>query len=194
MTGKLRRILSYPARLRRTKGFGVHSPFAYEFITEVVRPQKGYAYSAYAEIDRECLEHSGKREARYAKLLFRMLCRYNPAEVDNHGNLSTGISAALREAARFRGHHTGSFVKRAVIVGYSPHPVEFNQTCEWMHGYLIEGECVVVVPQMHRYEYQRRLWETIEAATYPGMGFTDGNIGIFVAHSGLPHLIYDVVI
>ena len=71
---------------------------------------------------------------------------------------------------------------------------DIQQTSKWVHGCLAEGECIVVATQMSSHDYQRRLWESVAASSYPGMGFTDGNIGIFVAHSGLPHLIFDVVI
>lgn len=44
---KLDRLMSYPARWRRSRGFGVHSPFAYHFITKVLR-EKDAEYYAYA--------------------------------------------------------------------------------------------------------------------------------------------------
>lgn len=40
-------LFSLYKRWRHTRGFGVHSPFAYRLVTEVVRPPRGYAY--YAE-------------------------------------------------------------------------------------------------------------------------------------------------
>lgn len=33
-------------RWRHTRGFGVHSPFAYRLVTEGVRPSRGYIYHA----------------------------------------------------------------------------------------------------------------------------------------------------
>lgn len=33
-------------RWRHTRGFGVHSPFAYRLVTEGVRPARGYVYHA----------------------------------------------------------------------------------------------------------------------------------------------------
>ena len=42
-------LLTY-LRWRHSKGFGVHSPYAYRFVTEVVRPGS-YGYYSYWEID-----------------------------------------------------------------------------------------------------------------------------------------------
>lgn len=41
-------LLSLYKRWRHTRGFGVHSPFAYRIVKEVVHPPRGYAY--YAEL------------------------------------------------------------------------------------------------------------------------------------------------
>lgn len=54
-------------RLRHRYGFGVHSPFAYELIREVVTPHRGYAY--YAELKMRD-EHS-RREYRLREFLKR---------------------------------------------------------------------------------------------------------------------------
>lgn len=40
-------LFSLYKRWRHTRGFGVHSPFAYRMVKEVVSPPRGYAY--YAE-------------------------------------------------------------------------------------------------------------------------------------------------
>ena len=34
---------------RHTRGFGVHSPFAFRLVTEAIRPSRGYAY--YSELE-----------------------------------------------------------------------------------------------------------------------------------------------
>lgn len=38
-------------RWRHTRGFGVHSPFAFRLVTEVIRPPLGYIYYAEEEPD-----------------------------------------------------------------------------------------------------------------------------------------------
>lgn len=37
----IRRILTWPKRKWRSKGFGIHSPFAFEFVTEVLAKGNG---------------------------------------------------------------------------------------------------------------------------------------------------------
>lgn len=65
---------------RRNKGYGVHSPFAFNFITGVIR-NTGYHYYGYAALD----DVSGKERKR-ARLLFRIACRFNPREVLETGS------------------------------------------------------------------------------------------------------------
>ena len=46
---KLKEIIEYPAMWRTSHGFGVHSPFAYNFITKVIG-ERDAAYYAYSVI------------------------------------------------------------------------------------------------------------------------------------------------
>lgn len=48
-------------RLRHSRGFGIHSPFAFRLITEVLRPQRSYAY--YSEATGE-QDRNSRLEAR----------------------------------------------------------------------------------------------------------------------------------
>lgn len=66
---------------RRNKGYGVHSPFAFNFITGVVRNTACHYY-AYAPLDAV----SGSKDRKRARLLFRIACRFNPREVLETGD------------------------------------------------------------------------------------------------------------
>lgn len=57
-------------RWRHSHGFGVHSPFAYRFITEVLCLPKVYAYYSYLEIPKGDL-----------RTLFRVAVRLKPTKV-----------------------------------------------------------------------------------------------------------------
>ena len=45
----MRRFFRWYRRWRHTRGFGVHSPFAFRLVTEAIHPPRGYAY--YAELE-----------------------------------------------------------------------------------------------------------------------------------------------
>ena len=57
------------SRWHRSRGFGVHSPFAFSFILDVLRERR-YAYYAYDSIDDPWL-----------RLWFRVVCRFQPATI-----------------------------------------------------------------------------------------------------------------
>lgn len=61
-------------RWRHSKGYGVHSPYAYRFVTDVLQPGE-YGFYAYHEIDHEFLIARGKHEidAKSLKLFFRLI-------------------------------------------------------------------------------------------------------------------------
>lgn len=65
---------------RHGHGFGVHSPFAYRMVREVLRPPRGYAY-----YDESRLPHAELR------LLYRILADMRPAAV----TIAAGSQAAL---------------------------------------------------------------------------------------------------
>ena len=64
-------LLKRWSRLRHTRGFGVHSPFAYAFITSVLCPPRRYGYYAYSTVGRN----------RHMRLLVRLLAYFNPSSV-----------------------------------------------------------------------------------------------------------------
>lgn len=72
LLGKIGR--SYLA-LRHSKGFGVHSPFAYDLVGMVISPGR-YAYYGYSDIDGALFGEPGRRQhtlGRRARLVLRFL-------------------------------------------------------------------------------------------------------------------------
>ncbi|MGL4779733.1 MAG: RsmG family class I SAM-dependent methyltransferase [Bacteroidales bacterium] len=92
-------IKSYIKRWRNKRGFGVHSPFAFHLITEIIRDK--YPYYKFETID-EAVQDYCLRENRHIKtkrfyLLFRILNHLNSSkilEVGTYNGLST-LSMAL---------------------------------------------------------------------------------------------------
>ncbi|MDE6028435.1 MAG: hypothetical protein K2G23_10215 [Muribaculaceae bacterium] len=68
--------------LRHTYGFGVHSPFAFRMVKDVVRPGRGYAWYGYEDI--EAAVNSGKvslKMEKQAKMFHRLLAFLNPSSL-----------------------------------------------------------------------------------------------------------------
>ncbi len=69
-------------RLRHTYGFGVHSPFAYRMVKDVVRPGRGYVWYGYEDIDAGVnSRHASLKIERQAKMFHRLLCFLHPGSL-----------------------------------------------------------------------------------------------------------------
>lgn len=72
----LRALSETYIRWRHSRGYGVHSPFAYNLVKTAVRPPRGYGYYGYYDIDRALLYPDAGEYPRLrsdAMLLLRML-------------------------------------------------------------------------------------------------------------------------
>lgn len=91
MKKRFKNIASLPLRAWRSRGFGVHSPFAFNFITGVLRDRN--AYYAYTAIG----------PSKDARRLYRVILALAPQTVVVTGPLSdplaTAVSLAKSEAA-----------------------------------------------------------------------------------------------
>lgn len=67
-----RKVSEAYRRWRHTRGYGVHSPFAYEVVKGAVRPGKPYRYYAYEDIDNALESDNRRRYRREARLLLRL--------------------------------------------------------------------------------------------------------------------------
>ena len=70
--GVLRRL----STLRHGRGFGVHSPLAYELITSVLRDRPAY----YGDTHLHNI-YKNKRQRRLARIVLRLISRFEPAAV-----------------------------------------------------------------------------------------------------------------
>lgn len=69
-------------RWRHSKGYGVHSPFAYRFVTDVLRPGP-YGYYAYNEIDEQLTENEfhNYRLIQIVKFIIRLAVFLNSGRI-----------------------------------------------------------------------------------------------------------------
>lgn len=207
----IKHLLTYPARLRRSHGFGVHSPFAYHFITRVLREHEA-AYYAYPEIAAYCpkARRAGFNEIfagrdmaiPEAQMLFRILCFFNPHEIVEVGNghETTGI-IYLRAVPRAKAYLFQTSRTEASLSGKDPLIImvnqvteeEYDEVKEFIDRMLQSRETVVFMRHMHSLDTIRMLWQHIITTSTHGMGFFDSYTGIFVSRSGLPSQTFEIL-
>lgn len=79
-------------RLRHSRGFGIHSPFAFRFITEVLNLPDIYGYYAYMYV-----------EGKTLRTVFRTAAYFQPKKVcivDDIAGVRTAVTHAVPKAAR----------------------------------------------------------------------------------------------
>ena len=208
---KLDRLMSYPARWRRSRGFGVHSPFAYHFITKVLR-EKDAEYYAYAEIAAFCprARRAGFNEIFAGKdmsvpeahMLFRVLCHFKPTEIIEigHGHEVTNIiiERAVPQAKTVT-WHPGKHIEPSkgitpfILINQVPKD-HYDEIHSYLAGHLSDEEAVVVVRNLPNLPANRRLWQELTASINFGMGFSDNYMGIFVGLHSLPRQNYEIIL
>lgn len=126
-------------RLRHSKGFGIHSPFAFSFVLQVLREK--CAYYAYADIEsrrqlaRRLVASKGSGHPRIislknAKMLFRIVCYFNPSNIVQIGTsygVSTSAALDVSSSSRliiYRGADADNGIFDAVTKGYAGRIVE----------------------------------------------------------------------
>lgn len=84
-----------PGRYFRSRGFGVHSPFAFRFINDVLR-MRGYGLYCYPAVNELPLPDGARLSHATLRLWARLASFFNPSDVSASG---VGSSAALATAA-----------------------------------------------------------------------------------------------
>ncbi len=87
------------SRIRTGRGFGVHSPFAFWLLTDVIRGR--YAYYGYEEIE-EALERRPEEGAlrSHCRLILRLAGRMGPEVAVLPDGCPEAVKAAVRGAGR----------------------------------------------------------------------------------------------
>ena len=88
------RFFRYLGKLRRSRGFGGHSPFAFAFLMNVLNERKA-AYYAYPALDSLA---AGRRERNENRLIYRVLAYFNPAGVMAVGESPSAVDLAVADA------------------------------------------------------------------------------------------------
>ncbi len=88
---RIKRVLHTLNRFRHGRGFGVHSPFAFNFILKTLRERT--PYYAYPALDslRRSIKHDCRARhlmsGKHMRMLFRIVNRFNPGSILMLGSL-----------------------------------------------------------------------------------------------------------
>ena len=173
-------IRSYK-RWRHGRGFGVHSPFAYEFITLTLRER--LPYYAYERIDAACrnLSDTTLRPDKI-KLIFRVVARFSPSTVAIIGESNSKAERLAVKSAR----------QSASIVG---EPDDADMVIVKDDCCLGEpssaGQRVYIFPDMRR--RSATTCETLWSRVCHGIRFDNGRaMTIIIASPRFPRQRFDV--
>lgn len=158
-------LFSVIKRAWRSKGFGIHSPFAFYFITRVLRER--LPYYAFAQIEEQGSE---EMPVRHLLTIFRIVCYFAPEVITLPVSAPTAVRDTLRLAdSRIRFIHEPS--RFQCLSGDMPRD-EFR----YLAGHVIKDGGVLVIYR------PGEEGDFIKDALTCGMTFTNGNASMMVVN------------
>ncbi len=173
---RLRRVFGAPRRWARRRGFGIHSPFAFDFVRRVIAsPCSYYCYDRLGRLARR----SGLRGSTL-RLLFRIALFFRPQTYAVIGPVAAGLSEAI--AAGAPDATVSSATDADLLVVNAP-----VQECE-MLATIRRGGVIVILNLRACGNTLRQLWQLTDY----GMLFRGSSAAIFVARPHLPHQAFTI--
>lgn len=164
----------------RSRGFGVHSPFAFAFIRDVIG-ERSYGYYAYPAIERICREPGSGADVRMMKLLFRVACAVRPAGFCALGRGADAARRCIALASSTTDTAAAASAAALWFVGGSASGLPSPEA-------LVAAQAVVVV------DGNAALLDALGAAmTDYGMIFRSGDRGIAVGWERLPRQDFPII-
>jgi hypothetical protein len=198
----LRHIWIWLKRFRHRKGYGVHSPFAFSFIRNVVY-EKG-AYYAYDEIDdrRHLFGSRGFYRRKLGRLLFRLA---------NEAQPSTIVEAVQARATESHRYLSAGCTKARYISTHNATDNVFNSETDWeaervvLHIastmqarrlvedalHLVRKPSMIIVDNIHTEKQFRDTWEHVvnDARTTVTFDLYDVGVAFFNNRLNKQHYI-----
>ncbi len=179
-------------RYRRSRGFGVHSPFAYYFIKRVIKEHCGY-YS-YPVINRAA--DSADMSRSEARLLFRVANYFNLPVMMVAAENAAAVTALQSVASAATVCHVGSVddgMRSMSALGdnrpflyVDPSSLLGDDELKSLVTDIIAHQGIVVIGGMKRCNRSRRLFNDVETAMKRGMTFSNGTTAVVISDDKLP--------
>lgn len=174
---RLRMAVSGPRRLARSHGFGIHSPWAYDFVRRVV--SQPCAYYDYRRLDKAAREFGAS--SRAVRLVFRVALHLRPNSyaVGPMRGAEAIIEAIRRGAPKA---FLSDLPEMAVIEAAENAPIGA------LAAVLRRGGVVVILRNSRYPATAERLW----MQSCPGIAFRGSRMAIFVGRRELSRQQYNV--
>ena len=203
---RLRKYLTKGIRkVRHRKGYGVHSPFAFALITQVINEQS--PYYAYQDILKACREQSRKRRVlpnfvnkranstKVLFLLYRLVNRFKARRILEIGP-SNGLATLAMSLpdSQSRVAHV-DYDRMARLSAEGPYDfilvhrdvlrsVQKNEFCGQLVG-LMHEQTVIVIKGIHRYAQMHALWMELRTSAQVCVSMDLYEVGLAIAHPKL---------
>lgn len=172
----MRQIMSWPKRRWRAGGFGIHSPFAFSFVTGVL---------ARKDIDGNVdkLRSISGNDCRQTALLYRCIRHFKPARIAVYPAGDETLTKVIRLAC-----------EKTQIVTDNNHGIPDMTVVGMSDDATLRdnGSPVYFVSHIDKEPY-REFWKHLTACRDHGMDFTDGRTGIICRFSHLPRQSFKIV-
>ncbi|MDE6582838.1 MAG: hypothetical protein K2K47_09975 [Duncaniella sp.] len=171
----LRLIRDAVIRYRRTRGFGVHSPFAYGFITQVLGCR--YPFYCWDELEAE-VRHVGEMRWRDARALFRTLNQMSPSVVYVAADVPAVVTRVIE---KWSGSCkiTADSVQASFLIAGDEAPVDIDSVIK-------SGKTVFFTT------VKNPGWTSLNDAMKRGQSFTNSVTGIAICNEKLPRHYFEI--
>ncbi|WP_071147758.1 hypothetical protein [Bacteroides ihuae] len=188
---KLKRPFIWLQRFRYRCGYGVHSPFAFNFITSVIYEKKPYAAYKDLLLEEKEMSHNMRRDwvhesIKLKRLLFRLVNFSLPNTIIDVGTLS---SSALYLRAPKANANYSAFSDLSELSLEKDLPMDFLYLHNYNNPSFVEEAFHICVDRAHpqsvfvvqgiRYSAEMQsIWENIQADERTGISFDLYDLGI----------------
>lgn len=168
-----RRPWVWLARVRKRRGYGVHSPFAYNFIRGVVNePWPYYAYEHLSHLHPWLQRHILTYPMHCRRMLFRVANAMQPASFRLIGQLPLErryITAAVPKAVEVNDGDAALVMVNADNIAQAPRLAS-----------AMPPEGAMIIEGIHRNRGNRNLWRALQADSHTGITFDLYDYGILL--------------
>ncbi len=174
-------------RTWRSHGFGVHSPFAFRFITCVLREQAPfYSYQAIRKLAKT------EKEFRFLTCLFRIACEVRPTDAiiaDRDGDIQRRIlsmsDSTMKVHLLEKGLNPDSINATLLYIGFFSDESIGNILTAVRKVISRQGAIICLdIPESFNSKLKDMLIN--------GMSFTNGRMTIFISRSDLPRQDFEI--